>query len=156
VKVVEQKVSDGARAIFGLDEFLSRRLFAHLSTASEHGPRESPVWFLWEGGAVWIIGGETFPQNLRREPRCAIGFVDFDPDSGMLHHVGMRGTAAVLPFDPEIARRIFRKYCGPEEDWDPRFDDIRTGPCDLPMVRFTPETVVLRDQSYRVGPRARS
>jgi hypothetical protein len=156
MKIVEKKVDSGPRAIFELDEFLSRRLFAHLSTASEHGPRQSPVWFLWEGGALWIIGGESFPQNLRREPRCAIGIVDFDPASGALHHVGMRGTAAVESFNPEIARRIIQKYCGPVEDWDPRFDDIRTGPCNLPMIRFTPETVVMRDQSYRVGPRVRS
>jgi hypothetical protein len=132
------------------------RLFAHLSTASEHGPRESPVWFLRDGAAVRIIGGEPFPQNLRREPRCAIGIVDFDPASGKLHHVGTRGTAAVSPYDPEIARRIVHKYCGAAEDWAPRFDDIRTGECQLPMIRFAPETVVMRDRSYSVGRRGRS
>jgi len=156
MKIVEKKVDSVGRALFALEVFLSRRLFAHLSTASEYGPRESPVWFLWEGGAVWIIGGESFPQNLQRDPRCAIGIVDFDPACGALHHVGMRGTATVDPFHPEIARRIIQKYCGPVEDWDRRFDDIRTGQCDLPMIRFTPETVVMRDQSYTVGPRVRS
>src|SRR5207247_8465034 len=117
---------------------------------------ESPVWFLWEGGVLWIIGGDSFPRNVQREPRCAIGIVDFDPASGALHHVGLRGTAAVGPYNPEIARRIIQKYCGPAEDWDPRFDDIRTGTCNLPMIRFTPESVVMRDQSYSVGPRVRS
>jgi hypothetical protein len=156
MKIVEKKVDGGAKALFELDEFLSRRLFAHLSTASEKGPRESPVWFHWDGAALWIIGGETFPQNLEREPRCAIGIVDFDPDSGMLHHVGMRGTAAVEPYNAEIGRRIFVKYCGPMENWDPRFDDIRRGDCTYPMIRFTPETVVMRDQSYKIGPQGRS
>lgn len=31
-----------------LDDLLQRPLFAHLSTVHEDGPRESPVWFLWE------------------------------------------------------------------------------------------------------------
>jgi len=39
-----------------MDDVLKRPLFAHLATASEHGPRESPVWFLWEDDAIWIIG----------------------------------------------------------------------------------------------------
>jgi hypothetical protein len=49
-----------------------------------------------------------------------------------------------------MARTIFRKYFGPEEEeWDHRFDDVFTGEHDLKMVRFTPETVVMRDQSYQ-------
>jgi hypothetical protein len=153
VRIVEQKVDYGDRPIFDLDEFLSRPLFAHLSTGSDDGPRESPVWFLWESGAVWIIGGESFPRNIQRDPRVAIGFVDFDPASGMLHHVGMRGTADVLPYDSSISRRIVQKYCGPPEHWHERFNDIRAGECTLPMIRFVPTTVVMRDQSYTVGSR---
>ena len=71
MRIVEGKVSAGDRPLFDLGEFLSRPLFAHLAHASEHGPRESPVWFHWDGVAVWVIGGESFPANLRREPRCA-------------------------------------------------------------------------------------
>lgn len=151
MKIVERKVDYGERPIFDLDQFLARPLFAHLSTASDDGPRESPVWFLWENGLVWIIGGDSFPRNIQREPRVAIGVIDFDPASGTLHHVGMRGTAEVLPYSPQIARRIVQKYCGPAELWPERFDDIRTGECTLPMVRFVPNTIVMRDQSYTVG-----
>ena len=150
MRIVEQKVSAGDRPIFDLHEFLTRPLFAHLAHASEHGPRESPVWFHWDGARVWVIGGDTFPANLRRDPRCAIGVVDFDPATGRCQHVGMRGTAEVLPYDPATGRAIFRKYCGPDEaDWDRRFDDIRDGSAALELVRFTPATVVVRDQSYR-------
>jgi hypothetical protein len=149
VKIIEQKVDYGERPIFDLNEFLNRRLFAHLSTASENGPRESPVWFLWDSGVVWIIGGESFPRNIQREPRVAIGFVDFDPASGALHHVGMRGTAEVLPYNAEMARRIVQKYCGPAEYWHERFDDIKIGSCTLPMIRFEPMTVVMRDQAIQ-------
>ena len=149
MRIVEESVSAGDRPVFDLAEFLARPLFAHLAHSSEHGPRESPVWFHWDG-AVWIIGGESFPANLKRDPRCALGFVDFDLATGRCHHVGMRGTAEVLPYDPATGRAIFRKYCGPDEaDWDRRFDDIRDGSAAVELVRFTPDTVVIRDQSYR-------
>ena len=156
MRIVEEKVSSGARPLFDLTEFLSRPLFAHLAHASEHGPRESPVWFHWDGTAVWVIGGEPFPANLRRDPRCAIGVIDFDPATGLCQHVGMRGTAEVLPFDVAVARAIFRRYMGPDEgEWDRRFDDVFDGSAKLELVRFTPETVVVRDQSHRPTPWAR-
>jgi hypothetical protein len=153
MRIVEQTVSAGDRAIFDLDEFLSRALYAHLAHQSDQGPRESPVWFHWDGEGVWIIGGTSFPDNLKRDPRCALGIVDWDPATGRSQHVGIRGTAAVLPFDVALARTVFRKYFGPrEEDWDPRFDDLFAGGHGLEMVRITPETVVMRDQSYRPTP----
>jgi hypothetical protein len=150
MEIVERKVSAGGRDIFDLDEFLARPLYAHLAHSSDQGPRESPVWFHWDGRAIWIIGGESFPTNLKREPRCALGIVDWDPATGLSQHVGFRGRAEVLPFDAAMARTIFRKYFGPDEkDWDQRFDDVFTGELGLEMVRLTPETVVMRDQSYK-------
>ena len=148
--IVERTVSAGDRELFDLDEFLNRPLYAHLAHNSERGPRESPVWFHWDGHAIWIIGGKSFPGNLKRDPRCAIGIVDWEPTTGLSQHVGLRGTAEVLPLDPAMAKTIFRRYFGPDEaDWDRRFDDVFTGAPGVEMVRFTPETVVIRDQSYR-------
>src|SRR4051812_45821893 len=156
MRIVEEKVSAGDSPLFDLTEFLSRPLFAHLAHVSESGPRESPVWFHWDGTAVWVIGGSAFPATLRRAPRCAIGIVDFAPSTGLCQHVGMRGTAEVLPFDVAVARAVFRRYMGPDEaDWDHRFDDVFDGSAGLELVRFTPETVVVRDQSYRPTPWAR-
>lgn len=150
MNIVERSVSGGGRPVLVLEEFLSRPLYAHLAHSSEHGPRESPVWFHWDGRAVWIIGGTSFPANLKRDPRCALGIVDWEPATGRSHHVGMRGRAEVLPFDRAMAKTIFRKYFGPDEgDWDPRFNYEATDEeAGLTMVRFTPETVVVRDQSY--------
>ena len=148
-------IRDGSRGTFDLEEFLSRPLFAHLATASEHGPRESPVWFSWEGGAIWIIGdsGDTFPMRVQRDPRCAIGIVDFDPATGLVHHAGFRGRAKVRPFDRNRARRLFSRYLGEgETGWDDVFLEALDDP-DLVFVRFEPETVVVRDQSYAVAAR---
>ena len=148
-------IRDGSRGTFDLEEFLSRPLFAHLATASEHGPRESPVWFSWEGGAIWIIGdsGDTFPMRVQRDPRCAIGIVDFDPATGLVQHAGFRGRAKVGPFDRNRARRLFSRYLGEgETGWDDVFLEALDDP-DLVFVRFEPETVVVRDQSYAVAAR---
>jgi hypothetical protein len=156
MNIVEKSISSGNGAVFDLDEFLSRPLYAHLAHNSDQGPRESPVWFHWDGRAIWIIGGTSFPANLKRDPRCALGIVDWDPATGRSHHVGVRGRAEVLPFDRTMARTIFRRYFGPNErDWDGRFDDVFTGELGLEMVRIIPETVVMRDQSYKATPFAR-
>src|SRR5437763_3747640 len=97
MKIIEQHVSAGDRDIFQLDEFLSRPLYAHLAHNSEQGPRESPVWFHWDGHAIWTIGGTTFPANLKRDPRCALGIVDWDP-----------ATAAATTSGSAAGRRWFR------------------------------------------------
>ena len=90
-----------------------------------------------------------FREHLKREPRCAIGIVDWNFATGRLHHVGLRGKAEVFPFDTGIAKAIFRKYFGPDEaEWDGRFDDVFTGELGLELVRFVPATVIMRDQSY--------
>jgi nitroimidazol reductase NimA-like FMN-containing flavoprotein (pyridoxamine 5'-phosphate oxidase superfamily) len=143
-------IRDRQRSV-DLDAFLARPLFAHLATASELGPRESPVWFLWEDGAIWIIGSrrdDTFPARIEREPRCAIGIVDFDRSRGLVQHVGFRGRATVMPFDKERARRLLRRYLGEEEaQWDQRFRATLVD-CDNVLIRFEPETAVARDVSY--------
>jgi Pyridoxamine 5'-phosphate oxidase len=135
-----------------LDEFLERPLFAHLATSSSDGPRDSPVWFLWEDAAIWIIGStrtDSFPRRVRDDPRCALALVDFDRESGRVHHVGMRGRARVCPFDRERARRLLARYLGGDvASWEDRFTATLSDP-DNVLIRFEPETVVARDQSYR-------
>ena len=136
---------------FDLDEFLARPLFAHLATASQAGARESPMWFLWEDDAIWIIGNrktDTFPARIQREPRCAIGIVDFDRTRGLVQHAGLRGRATLEPFEPARARRLLRRYLGSrEERWDARFRETLNDADNL-LVRFEPETIVVRDVSY--------
>jgi hypothetical protein len=146
-------IRDRPRSV-DVDEFLARPLFAHLATTSEHGPRESPVWFSWEDGGIWIIGSratDSFPARIEREPRCAIGIVDFDRAAGLVQHVGMRGRATVEPFDRGRAHRLLARYLGPDEHgWDQRFRATLACPeaeQDV-LVCFTPDTVVARDVSY--------
>lgn len=135
-----------------LEEILARPLFAHLATAAEAGPRESPVWFLWEDAALWIIGNyqtDSFPKRVEREPRCAVGIVDFDASTGLVLHVGFRGRARVVAHDAERMKRLLCRYMGAQERWGSRFVEILDD-ADYVFVRFEPETAVVRDQSYQV------
>jgi hypothetical protein len=136
-------------SLFDLDTFLARPLIAHLATASPEGPRESPVWFLWEEGVVWLVGTfrDSFPKRISGEARCAIGFVEFAVDQGVLLHVGMRGTAAIERLDEARLNRLLRRYLGEEKTWNPLFVETVIGKLDL-MVRFAPDSVVMRNQSY--------
>ncbi len=136
-----------------LDAFLARPLFAHLATASPDGPRESPVWFLWEDASLWIIGSrrdDTFPTRLEQEPTCALGIVDFEPARGLVQHVGMRGRGVIVPFERERARRLLRRYIGTDEaHWNPRFSATLDDAANI-LIRVIPETVVVRDVSYMI------
>ncbi|BAS26825.1 pyridoxamine 5'-phosphate oxidase family protein [Limnochorda pilosa] len=139
-----------------LEELLARPLFAHLATASETGqPCDSPVWFLWEDGAIWIIAEakNTFPARITHNPRCAIGIVDFDRRTGRVWHVGMRGRARVERIDIKRVERLLARYLGPhKESWDPRLWGDAQSWEGCSFIRFEPETVVARDQSYRAAP----
>ncbi|HEV7842921.1 MAG TPA: pyridoxamine 5'-phosphate oxidase family protein, partial [Pyrinomonadaceae bacterium] len=96
-----------------MEEILARPLFAHLATGSEDGPRESPIWFLWESEALWIIGNyqaDSFPERIKHEPRCAVGVVDFDDSTGLVQHVGFRGRARLEPHDACRMKRLLSRY----------------------------------------------
>jgi hypothetical protein len=140
---------DRSGTAFDLDEFLAQPLVAHLASSSPFGPRESPLWFLWEDRYVWFIGTtkDSFPKRIADEARCAVSFVEFTLDRGILRHVGMRGTAIVERLDNERMYRLLRRYLGDETSWNANFKATVIDDLDL-MVRFTPESVVMRDQSY--------
>lgn len=140
---------------FELDEVLAKPLMAHLATASPGGPRDSPVWFLWEDGAIWLIGShaDSFPARLRSEPRCAVNIVEFDAGRGILRHVGIRGRAEIMNLDRSRLDRLLLRYLGPDKsEWNAWFVETIVEPLDL-MIRLAPESIIARDMSYfRTGP----
>lgn len=139
-----------------VDTFLSRPLFCFLATTDDGAPRISPLWFLWEDEAIWIIGDtqKTYPSRIEQQPETALAIVKFDRATGTVHHVGMRGRATVEPHDPARAERLLSRYLGPnKEEWDePFFGDPYEWGDEMVMIRFDPETVVARDQSYVPAP----
>jgi hypothetical protein len=135
---------------FDIDSFLRKPLFAHLATTAEAGPRESPVWFLWEAGALWLVGNnrDSFPKRIQFEPRCAVGVVDFDLAQGLLRHVGVRGTGTIESLDAGRLNRLLSRYLGSDKSaWNPQFREGVIDRLEL-MVRIEPTSIVARDQSY--------
>lgn len=134
---------------FDINDVLSKPLFAHLATASPEGPRESPLWFLWEDSILWFVGnsGDSFPKRIQADGRCAVGIVDFDLEKGYLRHVGFRGNAVVEKLDDERLERFLYRYIGTPNQWNSDFKRNIIDSLDL-MIRFTPTSIVARDQSY--------
>lgn len=140
-----------------LAAFLDRPLFCFLAQRSGDGPRVSPLWFLWEDDRVWIVARleeRSYPERVRRDPATALAIVDFDPATGRVEHVGMRGTASLEPYDEDLAERLFVKYLGPRRgEWPEGF--VGLDPDRYRLLEFAPETVVARDQSYPAPERER-
>jgi len=133
-----------------LDAFLARPLFCFLAQASPDGPRVSPLWYRWADGSIWIIAtrSRSYVDRIADDSRSALAIVDFDPESGRVQHVGMRGRTVIEPFDGDLAATLLGRYLGEDRSaWPDRFRDLSPG--DHAMLRFTPSTVVARDQSYR-------
>lgn len=138
---------------FDVDAFLAQPLVARVAAA---GPSVRPVWFLWEDDAFWWITGAYahLPKILADDPRVSLVVDSCDLDNGEVRQVAARGTAEVVAFDPDRARRKLIRYLGPDETrWDDRFRlDYLTEPdAETRLVHLVPERLSSRDLSYSTG-----
>jgi hypothetical protein len=143
---------------FDPEALLAMPLMANLATLSPDGPRNAPVWFLWEMNALWMLGSAEgrSVQRLEADPRCAVEIVHFDNAGGVLLHLGLRGVARVLPMDGALFRRLLCKYLGPDEAaWNPWFI-AHVAAIDDPsgrLIRLEPDSLFTNNVSYfRTGP----
>jgi len=143
---------------FDPDLVLTKPLMATLATVSDDGPRNAPVWFLWESGALWTLGSAdgSSVRRLTADPRCAVEIVHYDNAGGILAHLGLRGRATVEPMDPALFRRLLVKYLGPDErSWNPWFIETIARVDDPAgrLIRLDPASVFTNNVSYfRTGP----
>lgn len=103
-----------------------------VSTAHpDHGPHQLPLWFYWDGRAVWMCTGGTSAtaRNVREEPRVRLALPDtFDVVllQGEAEHCSDRGV-------PEEAADAFAEKFG----WDPRAEEG-----SFLYIRVTPKAVL--------------
>ncbi|NHI09456.1 pyridoxamine 5'-phosphate oxidase [Streptomyces sp. KO7888] len=96
-------------------ERLGRERDVWVSTAHPyHGPHQVPLWFLWDGRAVWMCTGASSAtaRNVREEPRVRLSLPDtFDV-------VLLQGEVQAYPASevPDEAADAFAGKFG----WDPR------------------------------------
>jgi Pyridoxamine 5'-phosphate oxidase len=145
-------------AAFDPTMLLERPLMAILSTTSPEGPRNAPVWYLWEEGALWMLGRAdgSSVRRLATDPRCAVEIVQFDLAGGILLHLGFRGRASVEPNCPDRFRRLLTRYLGPDESaWNPWFIETiaKVEDSEGRFIRLAPESTFTNNVSYvRTGP----
>ncbi|MFI2641730.1 pyridoxamine 5'-phosphate oxidase family protein [Streptomyces sp. NPDC018610] len=132
-------------------ERLSSERDVWVSTAHpEHGPHQVPLWFLWDGHAVWMCTGAASAtvRNLRAEPRVRLAL----PDA--LDVVLLQGEAECFA-DREVPDDAAKAYTA-KFGWDPRTEEdpfvyVRVTPRTVRAWRGEPELrgrVVMRDGSW--------
>ena len=146
------------KTTFDPQAVLKLPLMANLATVAEDGsPRNAPVWFQWEDGALWMPGSEQSAsvKRIMHDPRVAVEIVQFDDTGGILRHLGFRGQATVEPMSAALFRRLLTRYLGPEDGWNPWFIEkiARIEDPSGRLIRLDPETTFTNDVSFfRTGP----
>ena len=110
-----------------LDDFLAGERICRVATLSVGGaPHLSPLWFVWDGKAVWMVSLIKSQRwsDLARDPRVSI-VVDTGHDIGELRGVEFRGRLEPVGEIPrkgepnpelEEPERLFaRKYLGKDK-----------------------------------------
>ncbi|MFJ6636781.1 pyridoxamine 5'-phosphate oxidase family protein [Streptomyces sp. NPDC091376] len=117
----------------------------------DHGPHQVPLWFLWDGRAMWMCtsAASVTARNVREEPRVRLALADtFDV-------VLLQGEAECFP-DHEVpgdAAEAFAAKFG----WDPRTEEepflyVRVAPKTVRAWRGEPELrgrVIMRDGRWQ-------
>jgi nitroimidazol reductase NimA-like FMN-containing flavoprotein (pyridoxamine 5'-phosphate oxidase superfamily) len=106
-----------------LDEFLTAERTCRVATVSPQGPHVTPLWFIWDGTALWLTSVVRSQRwtDLRRDPRVAI-IVDAGEQYDDLRGAELRGSVMIVgevprtsAFDERVAgvELLFaRKYMG--------------------------------------------
>lgn len=79
------------------DDFLRTERTCRLATVSGNGPHVSPLWFLWDGTALWTQSLTRSQRwaNLARDPRVAV-VIDAGHDYFELRGVELTGSVEVV------------------------------------------------------------
>ena len=80
-----------------LDSFLGEQRTCRIATVGPGGPHVSPVWFVWDGQALWVYSLTRSQRwaNLSRDPRVA-AVADTGHHYHELRGVEIEGQAVVV------------------------------------------------------------
>lgn len=86
-----------------LDAYLAQQRTCRLATVSHDGPHVSPLWFFWDGTALWlnsIVNSQRW-VDCTRDPRVAVVIDDGDTFS-QLRGVEIQGRAETVGEVPRL------------------------------------------------------
>lgn len=123
-----------------VDAFLAEERTCRVATASADGPHLTPLWFVWDGQALWlnsVVRSQRW-TDLERDPRVAI-VVDTGHEFTELRGVEIRGRAESVGEAPRVGTPdpglatpellYARKYAGRDEmHYDGRHAWLRVTP----------------------------
>jgi Pyridoxamine 5'-phosphate oxidase len=135
-----------------LDEFLSAQRTARVATTGSDGtPHVVPLWFVWQGGALFLnstLGNPTVENLIRTGQAAAV--IDDGQSYDVLRGAVLTGAAGRADGDPrlpEVERMWSEKYLGggdlPYRRWRNRV-----------WLRLTPARIASWD--FRKIPQARA
>jgi len=109
-----------------VDAFLAEEQTCRIGTSSPNGPHVTPLWFVWDGAALWLnslVKSQRW-TDIARDPLVAV-LVDAGDAFGELRGVELRGTLESIGEVPcatsqdpglGIPEKLFaRKYGNREE-----------------------------------------
>jgi hypothetical protein len=87
------------------DAFLAGQRTCRVATASELGPHLTPLWYVWDGTALWLTSLVRSQRwtDLARDPRAAV-LVDAGEDYAELRGVELRGRVEMVGEAPRTGQ----------------------------------------------------
>lgn len=147
-------MSDSA---FNVDEFLAE---PHNVQVATNGPTVRTLSYQWEDGCFWIINGpwSKLLGRVQKDPKLALIVDVSDYDSGRVCNVMASGEAVITPYDIPRARRMLRRYHGPDEaSWSTAPTDYTSfvrerGPPGAVWLMIKPKVLKAFNFSYASSP----
>lgn len=98
-----------------LDQFLGTAHTCRVATVSPDGPHNTPLWFVWDGDALWlysIVRSQRW-TDLQRDPRVAV-VVDTGEAYTELRGAEITGRVGVVGAAPRTGDEHHEELVAPE------------------------------------------
>jgi general stress protein 26 len=131
-----------------IESVLAEPVLARLATTNPKTmqPHVVPVWFMWEGGCVWISSFVSTRKirELKHNPRGAV-LIESKQEGGKLTAVLLEGDVELVtePRDTiaSIASRIYVRYLGVDGLQEPDPQSWLQDPENL-LIKLTPTKII--------------
>jgi hypothetical protein len=129
-----------------VDAFLAGQRTCRVATVGNTGPHATPLWFVWQGGVLWLTSLSRSQRwtDLQNDPRIAV-VVDAGEDYGELRGVELRGRVEVVGEVPRTGEPE-PELDGPEQAFADRYTGgtiVRDG--RHAWLRLVPEKITSWD-----------
>jgi hypothetical protein len=130
-----------------LDAFLGSERTCRVATVSAHGPHNTPLWFVWDGTALWLTSVVKSQRwtDLGRDPRDAV-LVDGGDAYDQLRGAELRGSVEIVGEVPRTGEAS-AELDGPELAMARKYYGSDTFPYDgrHAWLKLVPEKVTSWD-----------